>query len=246
MKKWLIPSTLCAVLLIGGCNPANNDQQELEEVVNGEDTQEDPSTEQTPEDDDTEQEGEGKGLENNEDFLAVEDEFTKDFLVETEVEPGFHQMRGKLDGFEMLIPDNGVISDLLHDIENDAIETIIFTFNNKSKKKQYHVKLMYYQKYAEELKQNYLNVFKDEVGFYGEYNYVEANDLEIYHGSYEDEGDYGPVIKYFSYLFSKHRNQSISYEFIAVCQGGEDCSISLEEESEMGEKLMYSIRLLGK
>ncbi|WDF04871.1 hypothetical protein [Shouchella hunanensis] len=239
MNKWLRISTLCAVLLIVGCNTANN-QQELEEEVNGEETQEDSSTEQMLEDDEAEQEGVG----NEYDRLAVEHEFTKSFLVESDVEPGFHQMRGKLDGFEMLIPENAIIPSMLHAIENNAIETLIFTFNNHSEKKQYHVKLMYYSKYPEEVKQNYLNVFKDEVGFDGEYQYEEANDLEMYHESYEDDGDNGPVLKYFSYLFSKHRNQAISYEFIGVCQGGGECSLSLEEEAEMAEKLMYSIRLL--
>ncbi|MBM7836777.1 hypothetical protein JOC54_000008 [Alkalihalobacillus xiaoxiensis] len=237
MKKWLILSTLCAVLLIGGCNPANNDQQELEEEVNGEDIQED---------DDVEQEGEGEGLDNEGDRLAVEHEFTKSFIVETDVEPGFHQMRGELNGFEMLIPENGIIPSMLHAIENDAVETLIYTFNNKSKKKQYHVKLMYYQKYPEEVKQNYLNVFKDEVGFDGDYKYVEANDLEIYHESYEDEDEYGPVLKYFGYLFLKDQNHAIPYEFMAMCQGKEECDISFEEEAEMAEKLMYSIRLLDQ
>ncbi|MGN7286131.1 hypothetical protein ACTHP3_14500 [Shouchella rhizosphaerae] len=245
MKKWLTISTLCAVFLIGGCNTAN-DQQEPEEEVNGEETEEDPSTEQTPEDDDAEQEGENEGVENNEDFLAVEDEFTKEFLVSTDVEPGFHQMRGKLDGFEMLIPENGIISDLLHDIENDAVETLIYTFNNHSEKKLYDVKLMYYRKYPEEVKQNYLNVFKDEVGFDGEYKYVEANGLEIYYGSFEDEDKYGPYLRYFGYLFSIDDNQSISFSFAAMCQGGEECSLSLEEEAGLAEKLMYSIRLLDQ
>ncbi|WP_148305204.1 hypothetical protein [Shouchella lehensis] len=231
------------MLLIVGCNTANN-QQEPEEEVNGEEKQEDSDAEQTSADDDAEQEGKSEGVENNEDFLAVEDEFTKEFLVDTDVEPGFHQMRGKLDGFEMVIPENGIISDLLHDIENDAIETLIYTFNDHSEKKTYNIKLMYYRKYPEKVKQNYLNVFKDEVGFDGEYKYEEANDLEMYHESYEDDGRYGPVLKYFGYLFSKHRNQAISYEFICVCQGGEECSLSLEEEAEMAEKLMYSIRLL--
>ncbi|MBM7836779.1 hypothetical protein JOC54_000010 [Alkalihalobacillus xiaoxiensis] len=245
MKKWLSLSTLCVVLLIGGCN-TGNDQQEPKEEVNGEDTQEDPSTEQTPEDEDAEQEGEDEGVQNNEDFLAIEDEFTKDFLVETEVEPGFHQMRGELDGFEMLIPENGIISDLLHDIENNAIETIIFTFNNYIEKKLYDVKLMYYKKYPEEVKQNYLNVFKTEVNFDGEYKYAEANGLEMYYGSFEDEDEYGPYMRYFGYLFAEERNQAISFTYMAMCQGEGECSISLEEESEMAEKLMYSIRLLDQ
>lgn len=219
MKKWLIPSTLCAVLLIGGCNPANNDQQELEEEVNGEET------EQTPEGDD-EQENEDEGVQNNEDFLAVEDEFTKDFLVETDVEPGFHQMRGKLDGFEMLIPENGIISDLLHDIENDAIETIIFTFNNYIEKKLYDVKLMYYKKYPEEVKQNYLNVFKNEVNFDGEYKYAEANGLEMYYGSFEDEDEYGPYMRYFGYLFAEDRNQAISFTYMAMCNVKENVPLA--------------------
>ncbi len=191
VKTWLrISTTLCAVLLIVGCNTANN-QQELEE----EEEQEGPSTEQPL--------AEHEGVGNEDDRLAVEHEFTKSFLVESDVEPGFHQMRGKLDGFEMLIPENAIIPSMLHAIENNAIETLIFTFNNHSEKKQYHVKLMYYSKYSEEVKQNYLNVFKDEVGFDGEYQYEEANDLEIYHESYEDDREYGPVLKYFSYLFFK-------------------------------------------
>ncbi len=144
MKTWLRISILYTVFLIVGCNTANN-QQELEEEVNGEETQEDSDAEQTSADDDAIQEVEGE-VENNEDFLAVEDEFTKEFLVDTDVEPGFHQMRGKLDGFEMVIPENGIISDLLHDIENDAIETLIFTFNNFSERKLHDVKLMYYKK----------------------------------------------------------------------------------------------------
>ncbi|MED4158943.1 hypothetical protein P5F80_18665 [Shouchella clausii] len=245
MKKWLTISTLCAVLLIGGCNTAN-DQQEPEEEVNGEETEEDPSTEQTPEDDDAEQEREDEGVENNEDFLAVEDEFTKEFLVSTDVEPGFHQIRGKLDGFEMLIPENGIISDLLHDIENDAVETIIYTFNNHSEKKLYDVKLMYYRKYPEEVKQNYLNVFKNKVGFDGEYKYAEANGLEMYYGSFEDEDEYGPYLRYFGYLFAKDRNQAISYTYTAMCQGKEECTLSYEEEIGTAEKLMYSIRLLDQ
>ncbi|RQW18697.1 hypothetical protein EH196_17170 [Bacillus sp. C1-1] len=243
MKTWLRLSTLCAVLIIVGCNTANN-QQELEEEVNGEEKQEDSSTEQMLEDDEAEQEGKSEGVENNEDFLAVEDEFTKEFLVDTDVEPGFHQMRGKLDGFEMVIPENGIISDLLHDIENDAIETLIFTFNNFSERKLHDVKLMYYKKYPEEVKQNYLNVFKTEVGFDGEYQYAEANGLEMYYGSFEDEDEYGPYMRYFGYLFAEDRNQAISYTHTAMCQGGEECSLSLEEEAEVAEKLMYSIRLL--
>lgn len=245
MKKWLTISTLCAVFLIGGCNTAN-DQQEPEEEVNGEETEEDPSTEQTPEDDDAEQEGENEGVENNEDFLAVEDEFTKEFLVSTDVEPGFHQMRGKLDGFEMLIPENGIISDLLHDIENDDAETVIYTFNNYREKKLYDVQVMYQSHYPEELKQSYLNVFKRANNFEGEYKYVEANGLEMYYGSLEDKDEYGPYVQYFSYLFAKDRNQAISYSYTAMCQGEEECTLSFEEDIAMAEKLMHSIRLLDQ
>jgi hypothetical protein len=243
VKKWLRISALCTVLLIGGCNTAN-DQQEPEEEVNGEETEEDPSTEQTPEDDDAEQEGEDEGVENNEDFLAVEDEFTKEFLVSTDVEPGFHQMRGKLDGFEMLIPENGIISDLLHDIENDAVETLIYTFNNHSEKKLYDVKIVYRNQYPEDLKQSYLDVFKRANNFEGEYEYAEVNDLEMYYGSFEDEDEYGPYLKYFGYLFLIESNQSISFSFTAMCQGKEECNISLTEEAGIAEKLMYSIRLI--
>ncbi|WP_144560077.1 hypothetical protein [Shouchella miscanthi] len=240
MKTWLrISTTLCAVLIIVGCNTANN-QQETEEEVSGEEKQEDSDAEQMPEDDEAEQEG----VDNEDDRLAVEHEFTKSFLVETDVEPGFHQMRGKLDGFAMVIPENGIISDLLHDIENDAIETLIYTFNNFSERKLHDVKLMYYKKYREEVKQNYLNVFKTEVGFDGEYQYAEANGLEMYYGSFEDEDEYGPYMRYFGYLFAEDRNQAISYTHTAMCQGGGECSISLEEETEIAEKLMYSIRLL--
>ncbi len=240
VKTWLrISTTLCAVLIIVGCNTANN-QQETEEEVSGEEKQEDSDAEQMPEDDEAEQEG----VDNEDDRLAVEHEFTKSFLVETDVEPGFHQMRGKLDGFAMVIPENGIISDLLHDIENDAIETLIYTFNNFSERKLHDVKLMYYKKYREEVKQNYLNVFKTEVGFDGEYQYAEANGLEMYYGSFEDEDEYGPYMRYFGYLFAEDRNQAISYTHTAMCQGGGECSISLEEETEIAEKLMYSIRLL--
>ncbi|MBG9784997.1 hypothetical protein [Shouchella lehensis] len=245
MKTWLRISTLCAVLLIVGCNTANN-QQEPEEEVNGEEKQEDSDAEQTSADDDAEQEVEGEGVDNEDDRLAVEHEFTKSFLVETDVEPGFHQMRGKLDGFEMLIPENAIIPSMLHVIENNKIETLIYAINNNLEKKQYNVQVIYQSKYPQELKQNYLNVFKDEMGFEDEYVRVEANDLEIYYGKVEDKDEYGPVLKYFGYLFSKEQNQAISYEFMAMCQGKEECDISLEEEAEVAEKLMYSIRLLDQ
>ncbi|MBG9784999.1 hypothetical protein [Shouchella lehensis] len=243
MKTWLRISALWAMLLIVGCNTANN-QQELEEEVNGEEKQEDSDAKQTSADDDAEQEGKSEGVENNEDFLAVEDEFTKEFLVDTDVEPGFHQMRGKLDGFEMVIPENGIISDLLHATENNDAETVIYTFNNDREKKLYDVQVMYQSHYPEGLEQSYLNVFKRANNFEGEYEYTEVNDLEVYYGSYEDEDEYGPYLKYFGYLFANDRNQAISYTYIAMCQGEEECTFSFEEETEMAEKLMYSIRLL--
>ncbi|KQL56755.1 MULTISPECIES: hypothetical protein [Bacillaceae] len=232
MKTWLRISILYAVLIIVGCNTANN-QQELEE----EEEQEGPSTEQPL--------AEHEGVGNEDDRLAVEHEFTKEFLVGTDVEPGFHQMRGKLDGFEMLIPENAIIPSMLHVIENNKIETLIYAaINNNLEKKQYNVQVIYQSKYPQELKQNYLNVFKDEMGFEDEYVRVETNDLEIYYGKVDDKDKYGPVLKYFGYLFSKEQNQAISYEFMAMCQGKDECEISLEEEAEVAEKLMYSIRLL--
>ncbi len=220
------------MLLIVGCNTANN-QQELEE-----ETQEDPSTEQPSVED--------EGVDNEDDRLAVEHEFTNNFLVEIDVEPGFHQMRGKLDGFEMLIPENGIISDLLHATENNDAETVIYTFNNEPEKKLYDVQVMYQSHYPEGLEQSYLNVFKHANNFEGEYEYTEVNDLEVYYGSYEDEDEYGPYLKYFGYLFSADNNQLISFSFTVMCQGEENCNFNHEEEAEMAEKLMYSIRLLDQ
>ncbi|RQW18696.1 hypothetical protein EH196_17165 [Bacillus sp. C1-1] len=245
MKTWLRISTLCAVLIIVGCNTANN-QQEPEEEVNGEEKQEDSDAEQTSADDDAKQEVEGEGVDNEDDRLAVEHEFTKSFLVETDVEPGFHQMRGKLDGFEMLIPENGIIPSMLHAIENDSVETLIYTFNNHSDKILYDVKIVYRKKYPEDFEQSYLDVFKRTHNFEGEYEYTEVNDLEVYYGSYDDEDEYGPYLKYFGYLFSVDNHQSISFSFTVMCQGEEKCNINHEEEAGMAEKLMYSIRLLDQ
>ncbi|WP_144560081.1 hypothetical protein [Shouchella miscanthi] len=228
MKTWLLISTLWAMLLIVGCNTANNQEE----------PQEGPSTEQPSEED--------EGVDNENERLAVEHEFTNNFLVETDVEPGFHQMRGKLDGFEMLIPENGIISDLLHATENNDAETVIYTFNNEPEKKLYDVQVMYQSHYPEGLEQSYLNVFKHANNFEGEYEYTEVNDLEVYYGSYDDEDEYGPYLKYFGYLFSADNNQSISFSFTVMCQGEENCNFNHEEEAEMAEKLMYSIRLLDQ
>ncbi|GAF24571.1 hypothetical protein JCM19047_4487 [Bacillus sp. JCM 19047] len=232
MKTWLRISTLCAVLLITGCNTAN-DQQEPEE-----ETQEGPSTEQPL--------AEYGGVDNEDDRLAVEHEFTKSFLVETDVEPGFHQMRGKLDGFEMLIPENAIIPSMLHAIENNDAETVIYTFNNHSEKILYDIKIVYRKQYPEDFEQSYLDVFKRTHNFEGEYEYTEVNDLEVYFGSYDDEDEYGPYLKYFGYLFSADNNQSISFSFTVMCQGEENCNFNHAEEAEMAEKLMYSIRLLDQ
>lgn len=175
---------------------------------------------------------------------AAEDEFTSGFLVSTEEEEeGFYRMRGELGGFEMLIPKDALISDLLHTIENQKGETLIYTLNNDSEKKQYHIKVMYMSQYPEETKQNYLNVFKKEVGFEGDFSYTEVNNLEAYYGSLDFVDDYGPVMNYFGYLFSIEQNQAISYEYLVNCQGTEKCTIDIEEESKVAEKIMHSIRL---
>ncbi|WP_078394700.1 hypothetical protein [Shouchella patagoniensis] len=175
---------------------------------------------------------------------AAEDEFTREFLVSTEEEEeGFYRMRGELGGFEMLIPKDALISDLLHAIENQKGETLIYTMNNDLEKKQHDVQVMYMGQYPEGTEHNYLNVFKREMGFDGDFSYTEINDLEAHYGSLEYVDDYGPVIKYFGYLFSKEKDQAISFVFGAFCQGEEECVIDLEEESKLAEKIMNSIRL---
>ncbi len=190
----------------------------------------------------------GEDIGNNEEPVeqdlgkAAEDEFTSKFLVSTEEEEeGFYRMRGELGGFEILMPKDAELSDVMHQITDESVENHSFAYDDIERKSTVIVNLLYQEGFSEKVKENYLSTYKQRIGFEGEYLETESDNIEFYTGYVENQyKDFSPDHIYLGYLFSRTSGRALIVEYIVSCIE-EECEISLNEEEERANKLMNSV-----
>ncbi|MBM7837046.1 hypothetical protein JOC54_000277 [Alkalihalobacillus xiaoxiensis] len=179
---------------------------------------------------------------------AAEDEFTSKFLVSTEEEEeGFYRMRGELGGFEMLMPKDAVMGEMFHKVENNAVEEVEYSQPDEENNRRLSVFTVYISRYPQDQKDNYLESFKQEIGFTGEFDLKETDSNEIYKGKLTNEEiDDKPFHVFFAYTFSKDGNEAISLRYSIACIDENQCELQLNNEEKYFNQLVESINFTDK
>ncbi|MBM7540488.1 hypothetical protein [Amphibacillus cookii] len=189
------------------------------------------------------------------DVPAFQDEATREFLVSTEeVDPGFYLMESKLEGFQMLLPENGVYSKLTSAISNQDIET--FSFESRNDSIDIHVigQVKYHRNQAYLADSNdMLVVIRERTGYDGEFKKKESQDKNIYYGeelkALEVNNNSSDIYSYHGYIESKEEDfLAIDYNFSIFCfsDDNEICLKEINAKQKQVEKIIDSITFINQ
>ncbi|WP_017470471.1 hypothetical protein [Amphibacillus jilinensis] len=188
------------------------------------------------------------------DVPAFQDEATREFLVSTEeVEPGLYLIESKLQGFQMLFPEEGIYSKSLSTIENQG-KFEMFTYEEFSDDRELQVggKIRY------RLHQSYLpnpdfelDRIRRRTDFQGEFNLKETSDKKIYFGeemkTVEADSNEQEVNNFYGYIESKGKDfLTVEYYFFIFCFNDDKdiCLKKVDEKKEQIQKIIDSITFI--
>ncbi|MBM7540490.1 hypothetical protein [Amphibacillus cookii] len=188
------------------------------------------------------------------DVPAFQDEATREFLVSTEeVESGFYLMESKLEGFQMLFPENGIYTKLTSSTSDGKIET--FNFKDINNGKDVHIigQVKYHrdQEYLANPDEMLLAI-SGRNNFEDEFKMKETLSKEIYYGEgskkIEHDGDETEVYSYIGYIKSRDKEYlGIDYNFYILCFNKDEiCSKRVSEKKDQVEKIIDSITFINQ
>ncbi len=189
------------------------------------------------------------------DVPAFQDEATREFLVSTEeVEPGFYLMESRLEGYQMMFPENGVFSVDFSSISDQNVET--FTFKDTSMDKDIHVsgQVRYHRNQSYLANIDFmLNSVKGRNGYEGKFEKSSTEDKDIYHGeellTVEAGDNISDVYRYVGYIESKENDfLAIDYNFSIFCFNDKEevCLSGVNAKKDQVEKMIDSISFINQ
>ncbi|WP_257351525.1 hypothetical protein [Pseudalkalibacillus decolorationis] len=174
---------------------------------------------------------------------AFQDEFTRKFMDSTEeVKEGYYKFRSGTNGYTMLFPEDGKLSEKSYSIEEKRFENIDFGAG-MGQNISYFVIAKYYQSGTS--KENTLSLIRGMQDYEGDFKEVRLSNKTIYFASsmteFEDEKD--TFYNYFSFIKSNESEQGIVYNFSIGCSDVEKpCDIDLKKSEETAKMMMKSVK----
>src|SRR5690625_2513107 len=184
------------------------------------------------------------------DTIAMQDDFTRDFMASAEEEEkGYYLFESKTGGYTMLYPVNSKQSRTYYEKENDSFEALHFGESKKSSDVAYAIRSTYnYGKIADRLSTQF-KLLSNTINYDGEYEEIELDDKVIYFArkSAKVNSNMNNAFEFFGYIKSKDSNQGVRYIYVVTCFDEEDdCDYDFDAVEEEVKQLMMSIEFATK
>ncbi|WP_238343647.1 hypothetical protein, partial [Gracilibacillus saliphilus] len=191
----------------------------------------------------------GCQMEEYPDTKAFQDEFTREFLVSTEEEEeGYYLFESGTGGYQVLYPENAVVSEVSYHKDGDGYESI--TFEDYSLENNFYFKHdLTFSLFGERWLEENLGSLSTKVGYEGDYKEIKKNGNKIYYAQdeevFESDGKKSTVYWTFSYILPASGDFGLEYIFSASCyEDSKDCTIDPNEQTVNALKLMESVQFL--
>src|SRR5690625_3836589 len=184
------------------------------------------------------------------DTIAMQDEFTREFMASAEEEEeGYYLFESKTGGYTMFHPINSKQSRTYYEKANDLFETLHFGESKKSSDLAYAIRSTYNQGRDTNDIELYLTLLSDSIDYDGEYEEIELDDKVIYFARKSEKvnSNVNNAFDFFGYIKSKDSNQGVRYIYVVTCfDEGDDCDYDFDAVEEEVKQLMKSIKFIGE
>jgi len=179
------------------------------------------------------------------DTIAMQDDFTREFMASAEEEEeGYYLFESKTGSYTMLYPVNSKQSRSYYEKENDSFEALHFGEGKESANVPYFIQSTYNRgKIADRLSTQF-KLLSNATDYDGEYEEIELDDKVIYFAkkSVKVNSDKNNAFDFFGYIKSKDSNQGVRYVYGVTCfDEGDDCDYDFDAIEEEVKQLMMSI-----
>jgi len=184
------------------------------------------------------------------DTIAMQDEFTREFMSSAEEEEeGYYLFESKTGGYTMLYPVNSKQSKMSYEKTEDSFEMLHFGEGKESSDVPFYVRSTYKQGKNTNDTELYLSLLSDSIDYDGEYEEIELDNKVIYFARKSSKVDSNKdnVFDFFGYIKSKDSNQGVRYIYVVTCFDEEDdCDYDFDAVEDEAKKLMKSIEFTTK
>src|SRR5690625_837332 len=202
-----------------------------------------------------------KNMENNQDLqdadlkdlpdtIAMQDEFTREFMSSAEEEEeGYYLFESRTGGYTMLYPVNSKQSKMSYEKTEDSFEMLHFGEGKESSDVPFYVRSTYKQGKNTNDTELYLSLLSESLDYDGEYEEIELDNKFIYFARKSSKVDSNKdnVFDFFGYIKSKDSNQGVQYIYVVTCFDEEDdCDYDFDAVEDEAKKLMRSIKFTGE
>jgi len=183
------------------------------------------------------------------DTIAMQDEFTREFMSSAEEEEGYYLFESKTGGYTMLYPVNSKLDDIYYEKVNDSYEALHFGEGKESSEVAYVIRSTYKQGENTNNIELYLTLLSESIDYDGEYEEIELDDKVIYFAMKGEKvnSKVNNAFDFFGYIKSKDSNQGVRYIYVVTCfDDDDDCDYDFDAIEEEVKQLMKSIEFATK
>ncbi|HEY4553965.1 MAG TPA: hypothetical protein VIG80_12270 [Bacillaceae bacterium] len=176
---------------------------------------------------------------------AFNDHFTRGFMDSPkEVEDGYYLFRSKTNGYTMLFPVEGEMSDMSYEREKDHFELLDFGESLEGKNISYNIQVIFENSAINQSLSGNLELLSGSIDYDGEYDQFKHNGKTFYYGErvHEIQGENNDVYNYFSFIKSEYTDKGIQFIGSSTCTDrSKPCKAESNEVKEIIMKIMKSI-----
>src|SRR5690625_3635529 len=184
------------------------------------------------------------------DTIAMQDDFTREFMASAEEEEeGYYLFESKTGSYTMLYPVNSKLDDIYYQKKHDPYETLHFGESKESSDVPFYVRATYNQGEVPDRLSTQFKLLSGSLGYDGEYEEIELDNKVIYFArkTSKVDSDKDNVFDFFGYIKSKDSNQGVRYIYAVTCfDEGDDCDYDFDAVEEEVKQLMKSIKFTTK
>src|SRR5690625_1752561 len=184
------------------------------------------------------------------DTIAMQDEFTREFMSSAEEEEeGYYLFESKTGGYTMLYSVNSKLDDIYYEKVNDSYEALHFGEGKESSEVAYVIRSTYKQGENTNNIELYLTLLSESIDYDGEYEEIELDDKVIYFAMKGEKvnSKVNNAFDFFGYIKSKDSNQGVRYIYVVTCfDDDDDCDYDFDAIEEEVKQLMKSIEFATK
>ena len=180
--------------------------------------------------------------------LALQDDFTKEFIPSTEEADGYYELKSGIDGYTMLFPVNATMDQTYYQYRGQSYEAIYFSETQEENNYSYSVRGRFEDRDISQWIESNLDLLigsTDSITVEDFEKYT-VNNNDVYFAEYTQETSEkkdGFTYHFLSYVKSQANNKAMSISYSSSCVNEkENCALNQDLERERAKKIFHSVR----